>query len=280
MKSFEILLGDITVVHADAIVNAANTSLLGGGGVDGAIHRAAGPRLLEACRALHGCGTGQAKITRGFRLPATYVIHTPGPIWCGGHHQEAELLRHSYENSLKLAERYRCRTVAFPSISTGVYHFPLDQAAGIAVRVIRQFLLRSHYIEHILMVCFDAITKQAYLRAAAFLIVSEYDLLLRDYRKMPDRQIDKIVQQLLDDCLTSSVICQDHIKNRQEQINAILADPLLIDSFSFQQALNALSCCLYENGPMDCGSAHPVVLTKSGIVPRILSRLVSLTERS
>ncbi|RYL92450.1 O-acetyl-ADP-ribose deacetylase [Sporolactobacillus sp. Y61] len=167
MKSLEIILADITTVHADAIVNAANTTLLGGGGVDGAIHRAAGPQLLEACRALHGCRTGEAKITKGYRLPARYVIHTPGPIWHGGHKGEAKLLESNYRNSLELAESHQCRTVAFPSISTGVYHFPLEQAATIAVRTIRTFLTHSQYVERVLMVCFDEETKAAYDQAQA-----------------------------------------------------------------------------------------------------------------
>ncbi|RYM00243.1 O-acetyl-ADP-ribose deacetylase [Sporolactobacillus sp. THM7-7] len=167
MKPFEIILGDITKVKADAIVNAANTSLLGGGGVDGAIHRAAGPQLLEECRTLHGCPTGKAKITKGYRLPAQFVIHTPGPVWQGGGHHEAELLQSSYLNSLKLAEAHGLRTVAFPSISTGVYHFPLDQAAKIAVRSIRSFLEHAKHIEQVQMVCFDERTKMAYERANA-----------------------------------------------------------------------------------------------------------------
>lgn len=165
VKSFEMVLGDITKFKADAIVNAANTTLLGGGGVDGAIHRAAGPELLAECRRLHGCATGDAKITNGYRLPAEYVIHTPGPIWNGGTHHEAELLQNSYQNSLELAETNKCRTVAFPSISTGVYHFPLEQAAGIAVRTIRTFLKHSVNVRQVTMVCFDEGTKAAYEQA-------------------------------------------------------------------------------------------------------------------
>lgn len=130
--TFKVIRGDITKMHVDAIVNAANTTLLGGGGVDGAIHRAAGPQLLEACRALNGCQTGEAKITPGFKLPAKFVIHTPGPIWHGGSHHEAELLHNSYLNSLRLAEDHQCESVAFPSISTGVYRFPLGDGAEIA----------------------------------------------------------------------------------------------------------------------------------------------------
>jgi Predicted phosphatase homologous to the C-terminal domain of histone macroH2A1 len=165
VKSFEIVLGDITKFKADAIVNAANTTLLGGGGVDGAIHRAAGPELLAECRKLRGCATGEAKITNGCRLPAKYVIHTPGPIWNGGTHHEDELLQNSYRNSLKLAEANRCHTVAFPSISTGVYHFPLERAAAIAVRTIRTFLKTSANVSRVTMVCFDVGTKAAYEQA-------------------------------------------------------------------------------------------------------------------
>ncbi|MCO7175356.1 O-acetyl-ADP-ribose deacetylase [Sporolactobacillus kofuensis] len=165
MKSFSIMLGDITKVKADAIVNAANTTLLGGGGVDGAIHRAAGPQLLEECRALNGCATGEAKITKGYRLPASYVIHTPGPIWQGGHHHEADLLRNSYLNSLKLAEANTCHSIVFPSISTGVYHFPLNLAAPIAVQTIRQFLNQATAVEAVQMICFDEETKRYYDQA-------------------------------------------------------------------------------------------------------------------
>ena len=161
-----IIRDDITRVPADAIVNAANTSLLGGGGVDGAIHRAAGAELLAECRTLHGCRTGQAKITGGYRLPARYVIHTPGPIWRGGDEGEDGLLAACYQNCLRLAEENGCQTVAFPSISTGVYCFPLDRAAAIAVREIAAFLTTARVVREVTMVCFDAATEAAY-RAAA-----------------------------------------------------------------------------------------------------------------
>ena len=157
-------LGDITSRHyAYAIVNAANESLLGGGGVDGAIHRAAGPELLAECRTLHGCSTGQAKITKAYRLPCDYVIHTVGPIWHGGSHGEAELLAGCYRHSLELAMEHGIRSVAFPSISTGVYSYPVRQAAEIAVRTVRE-VVKEHpeAFDEILWVLFDEQTKLMY----------------------------------------------------------------------------------------------------------------------
>lgn len=166
---FEIVQGDITKQHVDVIINAANTSLLGGGGVDGAIHRAAGPELLEECRALHGCKTGEAKITKGYRLPAGHVIHTPGPVWRGGKDGEQQLLADCYQNCLRLAVEQGCRTAAFPSISTGVYRFPLSEAAKIAVREICTFLSAHDELDKVVMVCFDPATEAAYQQA-----LSEY----------------------------------------------------------------------------------------------------------
>jgi O-acetyl-ADP-ribose deacetylase len=153
-EHIQAVLGDITEQKVDAIVNAANTSLLGGGGVDGAIHRAAGRELLEECRTLGGCPTGQAKITQGYNLPAKYVIHTVGPVWNGGRHGEDDLLASCYRNSLVLAEQHSIKTIAFPCISTGVYGFPFERAAKIAVAEAKRFLEAKTGIERVLFVCF------------------------------------------------------------------------------------------------------------------------------
>ncbi len=150
-----IVRGDITQLEVDAIVNAANRSLLGGGGVDGAIHRAAGPELLEECRKLNGCETGGARITPGFRLPARYVIHTVGPVWRGGRHNEPGLLRQCYLQSLELAAAHQVKHIAFPNISTGVYRFPKPLAAEIAVETVTQYMERPGSPEEVIFAIFD-----------------------------------------------------------------------------------------------------------------------------
>ena len=167
MNRLSIVKGDIVKAKTDAIVNAANTSLLGGGGVDGAIHRAAGPELLAECETLNGCRTGEAKITKGYKLKAKYVIQTPGPIWRGGKWGEEELLAKCYKNCLALARENGVKTIAFPSISTGVYRFPVDQAAKIAVGEILSFLSQDDTMEQVTIVCFDEKTKEYYQAALA-----------------------------------------------------------------------------------------------------------------
>ncbi|HST60026.1 MAG TPA: O-acetyl-ADP-ribose deacetylase [Longimicrobium sp.] len=161
----QVVQGDITRLDVDAIVNAANTSLLGGGGVDGAIHRAAGPELVMECRMLHGCKTGQAKITRGYRLPARWVIHTVGPVWQGGQAGEDELLASCYRESLKIARDKELDTVAIPAISTGVYHFPVPRAAHIAARETAAFLAANPLPRRVMLVCFGDASYREYLTA-------------------------------------------------------------------------------------------------------------------
>lgn len=161
----ELIDSDITTLRVDAIVNAANNSLLGGGGVDGAIHRAAGPALLEECKKLHGCATGEAKITRGYNLPAEYVIHTVGPVWHNGNSGEDDLLASCYRESYKVAREYGLQSIAFPAISTGVYGFPKQRAAGIAIRETLKELAENNRLLQIFFVCFNNETRTAYEEA-------------------------------------------------------------------------------------------------------------------
>lgn len=173
MARIEIIEADITRLEVDAIVNAANASLLGGGGVDGAIHRAAGPKLLAECSALGGCPTGQARLTRGYRLPARYVIHTVGPIWHGGQRREAEELASCYRESLRIAKQENFKTVAFPAISCGAYGYPLDEAAVIAVRTIAEHLCHDANLEKVYLVCFEEAVLRADRRALAAVLPAD-----------------------------------------------------------------------------------------------------------
>ncbi len=165
MGELKVVWGDITRQSVDAIVNAANTTLLGGGGVDGAIHRAAGPGLLEECRTLGECPTGEARITKAYHLPAKYVIHTVGPVWHGGDRREEEQLADCYRNSLVLASRYDIHTIAFPAISTGVYRFPKERACRIAVKVVREYLKSSSGITSVIFICFSTEDFELYQKA-------------------------------------------------------------------------------------------------------------------
>lgn len=160
-----IITGDITKQETEAIVNAANTSLLGGGGVDGAIHRAAGKQLLEECKTIGGCPTGEARLTKGYNLKAKYVIHTVGPVWNGGKYGEREKLSSCYKNSLALATKHNIKSISFPSVSTGVYRFPVEEACRIALKEIKSFLKNNNNIEKIIIVCFDKNTYEEYVKA-------------------------------------------------------------------------------------------------------------------
>ena len=166
-EKIELAEGDITVLKVDAIVNAANNSLLGVGGVDGAIHTAAGPELLAECRGLNGCKTGEAKISKGYKLPAQFVIHTVGPVWHGGKNNEAELLANCYRRCFQLAKENYIRTIAFPAVSTGVYGYPREEAAEIAIREIRAALTDNPELQKVILVCFNPQTRIAYEKALA-----------------------------------------------------------------------------------------------------------------
>ena len=170
IENIAILKTDITTLAVDAIVNAANSSLLGGGGVDGAIHRAAGPDLLAECRLLGGCNTGQAKLTKGYRLPARYIIHTVGPVWNGGNHNERELLASCYRSCFVLAREHSLRSLAFPAISCGIYRFPVDLAVEIALRETVAELNASNAIEKVTFACFDQAVYASYRRAVQAII--------------------------------------------------------------------------------------------------------------
>jgi O-acetyl-ADP-ribose deacetylase (regulator of RNase III) len=165
-RPIEIIQGDITKLEVDAIVNAANTSLLGGGGVDGAIHRAAGPELLAECQTLGGAKTGEAKITKGYRLPARYVIHAVGPVWSGGKRREPELLASCYRRSLELVREHGLESIAFPSISTGAYRFPIEKAAKIAQETVRDWLETSEHQARVVFCCFSAADLEVYEKVA------------------------------------------------------------------------------------------------------------------
>lgn len=165
LERVEVIQTDITILNVDAIVNAANSSLLGGGGVDGAIHRAAGPRLLEECRTLDGCETGHAKITKGYELPARFIIHTVGPIWQGGNKGEPKYLAACYRSSLQLAVENQLKTIAFPAISCGIFGYPIDQAALIATQEINSFLIKDKHISKIYLTCLDSTVFDALQKA-------------------------------------------------------------------------------------------------------------------
>ena len=248
-----VVEGDITTLRVDAIVNAANPSLLGGGGVDGAIHHAAGPQLLEECRGLGGCNTGEAKITRGYRLPARFVIHTPGPVWKGGDAGEDALLSSCYQNALALAELSGLRSIAFPAISTGAYGFPLERAARIAVRTIIGFLTYHPAIERVVLVCHGnaAYTLYQDILGQVMTINTEYEMAQAFFSHL-------------------SIIEASHgirIKNR-EAIARIIAPSIKSDT-------QALSAGISLNNWVAVAGACGEVTVPESVIQRILDSLKS-----
>lgn len=191
MTGIEILKGDITKLKVDAIVNAANTSLLGGSGVDGAIHRAAGYKFLEECKKLNGCKTGQSKITKGYDLPAKYVIHTVGPIWYGGNNKEGELLKSCYITSLNLAKEYGIKTIAFPAISCGAYGFPLDTACKIAIDTVNNFILNDNCLERVIFIDIDDTVIEIYKRILNHPMTHKY-LIRENYTDLGKEVFDRL----------------------------------------------------------------------------------------
>lgn len=200
MTQIEILKGDITKLEVDAVVNAANTSLLGGGGVDGAIHRAAGPELLEECRTLNGCETGQSKITKGYNLPAKYVIHTVGPVWHDGKSNERELLKSCYNTALNLAKENRIKTIAFPAISCGVYHFPLEEACKIAISTVKEFISSCNSLEKVIFVDINDKIIEIYKRLT---------INIEEIRKQEDEKIVEHLKAIYDIVKTKCSRCNN-----------------------------------------------------------------------
>lgn len=246
-----VVTGDITLQQVDAVVNAANRTLLGGGGVDGAIHRAAGPALLEECRHLGGCRTGEAKITRGYNLPARFVIHTVGPVWQGGGRGEDELLAACYWNSLALADLSGVKSIAFPAISTGTYGFPLERAAWIAVRAVREFLAVHPSVVRVVFVCHGGGAGRVYLR-----------LLKKDLTDHPETSME---ETLLSHLLMIESSHGIRIRNRDEIVQRI--GPLA------KNGIQALSAGMQVNSWVAVSGAGGEVTVPEEVLSRIRSSL-------